>query len=104
MLLQHRHNNAALTVVGTLMKPTREAELCKQGLLHMAPIDDVMYVPLDVYAPLVRQAAVNVILVKATDWLEADDGTMRFGNSLTVVRTLFAELVVSKSVAVPRAC
>jgi len=78
-----------LVVVGAVMRGDRERDLCARGLLHMRPVDGVAYVPLDAALPLAEQAAVDVILQKATDSLvPSPAGGYEFSQDLVQARAL----------------
>eukprot|EP00892_Ulva_mutabilis_P010710 jgi/Ulvmu1/8010/UM004_0246.1 len=58
-------------VVGaTIMKQSRQEALCRQGLLHLQPLQGVAYFPLDVEAPEDLQPRYDILIVKATDFLQ----------------------------------
>jgi hypothetical protein len=71
------HNG--LVIVGTIMKPSRAADFCERGLVHIMPSCNVMFSPVDLCLPLESQAFLScpsskrILLVKATDFLEVDD-------------------------------
>ena len=60
-----------LVVVGSVMRADREWDLCHRGILHMWPIDGVIFIPLDILQSLEHQAPVDAILQKPTDFLVA---------------------------------
>lgn len=59
-----------VVVVATIMKPSRQEALCQQGLLHLQPVEGVMCFPLDAETPEHLQPQYEVLLVKATDFLQ----------------------------------
>ena len=50
------------------MKPSRQADLCSRGVLHLWPQDELMYVPLVAVAKCASELQVDALLVKVTDF------------------------------------
>ena len=88
MLAQH----PGTAVVGTIMKQSRQADLCARDLLHVSPRDGVMYAPLLIKAGLAENLQLDVLLVKVTDYLRLDEdsGAASVLPALTKVRWLHA--------------
>ncbi|GLC44431.1 hypothetical protein PLESTB_000470400 [Pleodorina starrii] len=63
-----------LVVVGTAMKPSRERDLAREGLLNLVPMDGVVFAPLDLAHPLESQLPFHAVLHKASDELELGPG------------------------------
>ena len=55
--------------MATVMKHSRQQSLCRQGMLHLHPVDGVVCFPLDVGTPAELQPHHDMLLVKATDFL-----------------------------------
>lgn len=53
-----------------MMKHSREEDLCRRGLLHLHPVEGVVYFPLRPGTPTQLQPPHEVLLVKATDYLD----------------------------------
>lgn len=52
------------------MKHSRQVDLCKQKLIYMQPEQGVMFCPIDPATGSCVRPAFDVLLVKATDFLE----------------------------------
>lgn len=59
----HKHQSGAV-IVGYTMKPSRERALAARGLLPLAPLHNVCFVPVDFAHPLDEQGPFDVILHK----------------------------------------
>lgn len=64
----HRQQSGAF-IVGYTMKPSRERALAARGMLPLAPLHNVCFVPVDFAHPLDEQGPFDVILHKGTDEL-----------------------------------
>lgn len=64
----HKQQSQAL-IVGYTMKPSRERALAARGMLPLAPLHNVCYVPVDFAHPLEEQGPFDVVLHKVREAL-----------------------------------
>jgi hypothetical protein len=76
---QAREENPEILAVACVMKQSRQADLCKQGLLHMAPCRGIMFFPVETHLSWEFAPTWDAMLVKSTDFLEEacqEDGSL----------------------------